>query len=148
MLSCWLQVDIVAHSAGGWLARAYLADPLYRPDATAAEAAAIAASLYTYMPVSAAATLAAAAATAVRASTAASSQARPTSLPAVAQPGQVAVAGAAMAVAVVDARPNPLVRSLVTLGAPHIPPALGKAQDMTGGALRWLDSSFPGQHTA
>ena len=37
------------------------------------------------------------------------------------------------------------VAGLVTLGAPHLPPAEG-SPDMTRGALRYVDSSFPGAY--
>jgi len=36
-----------------------------------------------------------------------------------------------------------LVSGLITLGAPHLPPAPG-AEDMTRGALRYVDEKFPG----
>jgi pimeloyl-ACP methyl ester carboxylesterase len=38
-----------------------------------------------------------------------------------------------------------LVAGLVTLGAPHLPPVEG-APDMTRGALRYVDTSFPGAY--
>ena len=38
-----------------------------------------------------------------------------------------------------------LIAGLVTLGAPHLPPA-AEAADMTRGALRYVDSSYPGAH--
>jgi len=44
--------------------------------------------------------------------------------------------------------PHPSVASLVTLGSPHRPPAprgvSGAARDMTGGALGWVDETWPG----
>ena len=38
-----------------------------------------------------------------------------------------------------------LVAGLVTLGSPHLPPAKGAA-DMTRGALRYVDTLYPGAH--
>lgn len=38
-----------------------------------------------------------------------------------------------------------LVAGLVTLGSPHLPPSVGAA-DMTRGALRYVDASYPGAH--
>lgn len=75
------QVDLVGHSAGGWLARAYLADEKY---------------------------------------------------------------GAG----VESNAPNPAVRTLVTLGAPHLAPPKGVPGvfDATRGALDWLNSTYPGAH--
>jgi alpha-beta hydrolase superfamily lysophospholipase len=75
-----VQVDLVGHSAGGWLARAYLADEKYHG----------------------------------------------TQLPA------------------------PAVRTLVTLGAPHLAPPKGVPGvfDATRGALDWLNDTYPGAHFA
>lgn len=75
-----MQVDLVGHSAGGWLARAYLADEKYHG----------------------------------------------TQLPARA------------------------VRTLVTLGAPHLAPPKGVPGvfDATRGALDWLNGTYPGAHFA
>ena len=74
-----LQVHLVGHSAGGWLGRSFLADPLYF-DSPAAE------------------------------------------------PGV----------------PHQGVASLVTLGTPHSAPRPEQARDMTGGALTWVNSQWPG----
>ncbi len=41
--------------------------------------------------------------------------------------------------------PNPRVRSLVTLGSPQRPVPSAKGRDMTGGALSWVHSQFPGE---
>lgn len=72
------QVDIIGHSAGGWLARAYLADPRYGGGG-------------------------------------------------------------------VEGPPNPSVRALVTLGTPHSPPPPASGvRDMTGGALGWVNTTYPG----
>jgi len=44
-----------------------------------------------------------------------------------------------------EVRHNPAVASLVTLGAPHRPPPPNTpAKDMTGGALSWVDTTYPG----
>lgn len=43
-----------------------------------------------------------------------------------------------------SSKPNPRVRSLVTLGSPQRPPLKEKGRDMTGGAQGWLDKTFPG----
>lgn len=44
-----------------------------------------------------------------------------------------------------DDVPHEAVAALVTLGTPHSPPRPGsKAKDMTGGALTWVDSTWPG----
>lgn len=42
------------------------------------------------------------------------------------------------------AGPNPLVRSITTLGTPQRPPPADKKRDMTGGAQGWVDSTYPG----
>eukprot|EP00241_Pyramimonas_parkeae_P004703 CAMPEP_0114225888 /NCGR_PEP_ID=MMETSP0058-20121206/929_1 /TAXON_ID=36894 /ORGANISM="Pyramimonas parkeae, CCMP726" /LENGTH=361 /DNA_ID=CAMNT_0001336557 /DNA_START=40 /DNA_END=1125 /DNA_ORIENTATION=+ len=75
-------VDLVGHSAGGWLARAYVADPKYFPEASTAS----------------------------------------------------------------KVERNPAVRSLVSLGAPHLAPPKGVPGvfDATRGALRWLNEEYPG----
>ena len=39
--------------------------------------------------------------------------------------------------------PNPAVRSIITLGTPHLAPPAG-VPDMTRGALTWLNTCFPG----
>lgn len=80
------QVDLVAHSAGGWLARAFLGQVEYREGLNAS-----------------ADTLGSA-----------------------------------------DLEPHPAVRALVTLGSPHTPPPPEKVKDMTGGALTWVDATWPG----
>ena len=72
-------MHLVGHSAGGWLGRSFLADPLYF-DSPAAE------------------------------------------------PGV----------------PHQGVASLVTLGTPHSAPRPEQARDMTGGALTWVNSQWPG----
>jgi pimeloyl-ACP methyl ester carboxylesterase len=41
-------------------------------------------------------------------------------------------------------QPHPAIRALVTLGTPHSPPLAGTIKDRTGGALTWLDTTFPG----
>lgn len=48
-----------------------------------------------------------------------------------------------------DEGPHEAVAALVTLGTPHVPPCptTGK-KDMTGGALTWVHSSWPGAHFA
>ncbi|KAK9816517.1 hypothetical protein WJX72_001415 [[Myrmecia] bisecta] len=74
----WLKVDLIGHSAGGWLGRAFLADPAY-----------------------------------------------------FVQEGP-------------DRQCHHAVRTLVTLGTPHSAPPAGKARDMTGGALTWVHSNWPG----
>ena len=43
-----------------------------------------------------------------------------------------------------DAEPHPAVRALVTLGTPHTPPPADKVKDMTGGALTWVNATWPG----
>jgi triacylglycerol esterase/lipase EstA (alpha/beta hydrolase family) len=79
MLVSLPQVQLVGHSAGGWLARAFLADPDYFDASEAATAS--------Y---------------------------------------------------------NRAVRSLVSLGTPHVAPPADKVRDMTGGALTWVDTTWPG----
>ncbi|KAK9788304.1 hypothetical protein WJX73_009128 [Symbiochloris irregularis] len=73
------QVILVGHSAGGWLGRAFMADPMYFE----------------------------------------SPPARPDD-------------------------PHQAVSQLVSLGTPHSAPAA--ARDMTGGALTWVNQTFPGAH--
>ena len=75
-----MQVHLIGHSAGGWLGRAFIADPLYF-DSPAAQ-------------------------------------------PGVAHQG---------------------IASLVTLGTPHSAPPPEQARDMTGGALTWVNSQWPGE---
>lgn len=83
-LKCWVhQVILLGHSAGGWLGRAFMADPLYF-ETPAAEP---------------------------------------------------------------DA-PHQAVAQLVTLGTPHCAPASELARDMTGGALTWVNRTYPGAHAA
>lgn len=79
-ICCGWQVHLVGHSAGGWLGRSFIADPLYF-DSPAAE------------------------------------------------PGV----------------PHQGVASLVTLGTPHSAPLPDQARDMTGGALTWVNSQWPGK---
>ncbi|PRW60544.1 alpha beta-hydrolase isoform B [Chlorella sorokiniana] len=43
-----------------------------------------------------------------------------------------------------DSEPHPAVRALVTLGTPHTPPPAEKVKDMTGGALTWVNATWPG----
>lgn len=78
------EVMLLAHSAGGWLARAFLADERYFDD------------------------------------------------------GEAHAAGTAH---------NRAVRSLVSLGSPHVAAPL-HARDMTGGALTWVNNNWPDAHFA
>ena len=77
-------MDLVGHSAGGWLARAFLGDDKYF-DASE------------------------------------SSVSGPT-----------------------EGGPNRAVRSLVSLGAPHLAPP-PHVRDMTGGAVTWVNKTWPGE---
>ncbi|PSC68432.1 GPI inositol-deacylase PGAP1-like [Micractinium conductrix] len=81
------QVDLVAHSAGGWLARAFIGQGEYRQGGANASEDTL---------------------------------------------------GSA------ELEPHPAVRALVTLGTPHTPPPPDKVKDMTGGALTWVDATWPG----
>jgi hypothetical protein len=45
------------------------------------------------------------------------------------------------------AEASPVVRRLITLGAPHLPPPDPK-KDMTGGALGWVHEQYPGTQNA
>jgi pimeloyl-ACP methyl ester carboxylesterase len=45
--------------------------------------------------------------------------------------------------------PNEAIAALVTLGTPHSPPpARSKVKDMTGGALKWVNDTWPGSFYA
>ncbi|KAL4434662.1 hypothetical protein ABPG77_002785 [Micractinium sp. CCAP 211/92] len=85
------QVDLLGHSAGGWLARAFLGQAEYKDQPLGASADTL---------------------------------------------------GSA------DNEPHPAVRTLVTLGTPHTPPPADKVKDMTGGALTWVNSTWPGAYFA
>lgn len=76
------QVILVGHSAGGWLGRAFMADPMYFESPSE-------------------------------------------------DPGA----------------PHQGVAHLVTLGTPHIAPAAELARDMTGGALSWVNRTYPGKRS-
>lgn len=80
------QVDLLAHSAGGWLGRAFIGQEQYKDGAS------------------------------LSADTLGSG----------------------------DLEPHPAVRALVTLGTPHSAPPPDKIKDMTGGALTWTNSMWPG----
>eukprot|EP00884_Botryococcus_braunii_P020581 jgi/Botrbrau1/7206/Bobra.0300s0032.1 len=104
------QVDIIAHSAGGWLARAFIGDSTWRCSREERQA-----------------------------------RAKPRTKPREdgweeeeeheeEEDGYFLCAPG----------PHPKVRCLVTLGSPHLPPAKGKHRDMTGGALHWVNTLWPG----
>jgi hypothetical protein len=140
------QVDLVAHSAGGWLGRAYLADPKYL-DPQAVELATQAAGLDSQ-----------AAELATRKSGLDSQAAEPLKLLSEVPPLVASTSGGSLSSfslssmfdslaslgssdsssesdeAAVSRRPNVRVRSLVTLGTPQRPPPADKMKDMTG---RW-----------
>lgn len=42
--------------------------------------------------------------------------------------------------------PNPVVGALVTLGTPQRPPPPELMKDMTGGAQAWVHATYPGEH--
>jgi len=154
-------VVLVGHSAGGWLARAFVGDASVRSDA--------AAELCAREEERALAAIAAATAWGGAAEALATARevffSRPLVLPAPApvlerEGGAAGAAGAASAAASAPAlrggssrpvpctrEPHPSVAAVVTLGTPHTPPAPGSgARDVTGGALSWVNEHWPGAY--
>ena len=131
------RVVLVAHSAGGWLGRAFLGDAALRA-AGVAEAAqreedrAVAA----LGRATGLGGVREALATAVEVlfsspSSGRAAEEQATPLPSAPRP--------------CVEEPHPSVAALVTLGTPHLPPAPGSgARDVTGGALAWVNEQWPG----
>lgn len=152
----------MGHSAGGWLARAYTADPKYYEEERAAAPAAVAAAEAGQAD-SAAGKAAAGTAGADAPAADSSPVASVDNAPAATGAGKLlaafsrllpgsggggarpVVSGGGSSQAGRPPRPNPTVRSIVTLGTPQRPPPPGKGvRDMTGGALGWVDRTYPG----
>ena len=113
-------VDLVGHSAGGWLARAYLADPKYGivPPQRACMICSTSACLRVLCFTSAC-------------------------LPVTALVSHLSVPRYFEEAC--HARGcHSAIRTLCTLGTPHSPPPAGRMRDMTGGALTWVNSQWPG----
>jgi hypothetical protein len=144
------QVDMVAHSAGGWLARAYLGDPTY-PGAACLHPPSYPAAAYPnhHGPTARLDDTSVYHAPTHLNYTAASQQYSP-SYPAAsstrwdptwrrgadkAPTGKEPPAGATV---------NRRVKSLITLGTPHRAPPPEKVRDMTGGSHSWVDRNYPG----
>ncbi|KAF8073250.1 METTL7A [Scenedesmus sp. PABB004] len=114
------RVVLLGHSAGGWLARAFLADAEFLPPELRDEAR--------------------------ERRRAADAAARASgdgwdsdTLGSTTWEEEEALGGG------VALLPNPAVAALVTLGTPQRPPPAGSgARDMTGGALGWVDAALPG----
>ena len=140
------QVDLVGHSAGGWLARAYLGDPKYQggnkgqklgqddgrrvEDESPGSLSLV--ELFSRIFDLFLGLL--------------SSQPRPTSN----STSNASDLGDSQQLETRGLRtPNPLVRSLVTLGTPQRPAGEDKGKrDMTGGALTWVHKAYPGAYFA
>uniref|UniRef100_A0A7S3QUW5 Uncharacterized protein n=1 Tax=Dunaliella tertiolecta TaxID=3047 RepID=A0A7S3QUW5_DUNTE len=104
------QVDLIGHSAGGWLGRAFIGDPDFFPTGTLQQ--------QQQLDTSGSAEI--------------SSDA----------------GGSVSEEETNRLRPNPRVRSLITLGTPQKPPPADKVRDVTGGAVGWVHSKFPGAYFA
>jgi hypothetical protein len=129
------RVTLVAHSAGGWLARSFLGDAALRSDDVAAAAQAEEdRAMRAFDRATEMGGVREALATVVEtlfSGGGASSSSAP-SLPTKPQPCTLP-------------SPHPSVGALVTLGTPHLPPAAGSgARDVTGGALGWVNERWPG----
>lgn len=130
------QVILVGHSAGGWLARAFTGDPQWFVDAAACTPDALA--------LRASGSNTAKEGQQVISAIAADSDALG---PVGAQQGLPSVdeddtGPAEAASGTCSPTPNPAVAAIVTLGSPQRPPSTGL--DVTGGAQKWVDTSFPG----
>ncbi|KAF5834129.1 hypothetical protein DUNSADRAFT_9289 [Dunaliella salina] len=104
------QVDLIGHSAGGWLGRAFIGDPDFFPAGTSHQQH----HLHTN----------------VRASSSNDAE------------GSTSLEDS------IKLRPNPRIRSLITLGSPQKPPPADRVKDVTGGAVGWVHSKFPGAYFA
>lgn len=137
------QVDLIGHSAGGWLGRAFLGDPKYmeRLETIAAENVAKAAAVANGGGAStrsiggAVSTESAEGLTVNLSSTLSMDTDVTLPLP---KASRASAVGAAVPV---GSRPNSVVRQMVTLGTPQRPPPPEKMKDMTGGThgqgLQW-----------
>lgn len=144
------QVDLVCHSAGGWLGRAYIGDPAYFPDADGRPASS-SSSWWSWL-LGVLPTLAPLIVKAARSSSETASSSSIASLSSIGgnmstdSEGMVSEVLVGTPVAMAH-RPNPWVRSIVTLGSPQKAVAPEKGRDMTGGALSWVHRRFPGMRS-
>lgn len=126
------RVTLVGHSAGGWLARAFLGDASLRPEAVAEAAQ--------REEDRALAALA----------EATNQQGKLKEALATAREvffsRSLALEAAGGAPVPCRERPHPSVGAVVTLGTPHTPPSGDGARDVTGGALAWVNEHWPGAY--
>eukprot|EP00891_Asterochloris_glomerata_P000711 jgi/Astpho2/711/e_gw1.00015.21.1_t len=113
------QVDLLGHSAGGWLARSFLGDPLY-----IAQLQQVAAGTDTDT---------------IPSLTSLSNGREPSS-------NGTAPDGSSPSQQQIDQQRNHVVRRVVTMGTPHL--LTGGARDFTGGALTWVNKQWPGSFFA
>ena len=124
-----MKVDLIGHSAGGWLGRAFIGDPRYFPKNSSTSSLA---------------------GDAIGPS-AGSQEVTQNLLSEIVRVLLALVQGLqgkgprdSSSIAPPSRIPNPRVRSLVTLGTPQRPVPKDKGQDRTGGALSWVHTTYPG----